>query len=90
MADLRVSAADFIKNFGTLIDRALIDPVTITKNGRDRLVVLSVDEYQRLKRLKRQVYRTESLTDDLAKAIAAAEPTPGSFAFDHETGEKDC
>lgn len=88
-ADLRVSAADFIRNFATLIGRAPIEPITITKSGRDYLVVLSADEYQRLKRLKRQAYRTKSLPDDLAKAIAAVEPTPESFAFDHETSGKD-
>ena len=40
---VRVSTADFIKNYGTLADRALAEPVTITKNGRDRLVVSAED-----------------------------------------------
>ena len=35
---MKVSTADFIKNYGTLADKALLEPVTITKNGRDRLV----------------------------------------------------
>lgn len=88
MADSRVSTAQFIKNFGSLADRALTEPVTITKNGRDRLVVLSVEEYQRLKHRDRQVYRTESLPSDLVDAIATAEPSPTAFAFDHETNDK--
>jgi len=45
---MRVTTADFIKHYGILADRALSEPVTITKNGRDRLVVLSAEEYFRL------------------------------------------
>ena len=37
---MRISTAEFIKNYGTLADKALQEPVMITKNGRDRLVVL--------------------------------------------------
>lgn len=88
MADSRVSTAAFIKNFGTLADRALVEPVTITKNGRDRLVMLSVEEYQRLKHRDRQVFRTGDLPDDLAQAVARAEPAAEAFAFDHETNDK--
>ncbi len=41
----RVSTADLIRNFGTYSDTALSEPVIITKNGRERLVLLNVDEY---------------------------------------------
>jgi prevent-host-death family protein len=44
-----VSSAEFQRNLGLYQDRALAEPVTITKNGRERLVLLSVDEYHRLK-----------------------------------------
>ncbi|MBM3654768.1 MAG: type II toxin-antitoxin system Phd/YefM family antitoxin, partial [Alphaproteobacteria bacterium] len=47
---MKVSTAEFIKNYGTLADKALSEPVTITKNGRDRLVMISAEEYSRLKR----------------------------------------
>ena len=40
---MRVTTADFIKHYGRLADRALAEPLTITKNGHDRLVVLSAD-----------------------------------------------
>lgn len=46
---MKVTSAEFIKNYGSLADCALSRPVTITKNGRDRLVVLSADAYERLK-----------------------------------------
>ena len=74
-----VSTADFIKNYGTLADEALKEPVTITKNGRDRLVVLSVEEYARLKRRDRRVVRTGELTDPDIERIANAE-VPAEYA----------
>jgi PHD/YefM family antitoxin component YafN of YafNO toxin-antitoxin module len=77
---MKVSTADFIKNYGTLADKALIEPVVITKNGRDRLVMLSVEEYARLKRRDRRVVRLEDFTDAemalIAKAEVPAEDAP--------------
>lgn len=70
---MRVTTADFIKHYGSLADRALSEPLTITKNGRDRLVVLSAAEYERLKRRDRRVVQPEDLTDEEAALIAAAE-----------------
>ena len=77
---MRVSTADFIKNYGTLADQALAEPVTITKNGRDRLVVLSAAEYLRLKRRDRRVIRAEDLTDEELALIEAAE-VPTEYAY---------
>lgn len=41
---MKVTTAEFIKNYGRLADKALSEPVTITKNGHDRLVVLAAEE----------------------------------------------
>ena len=60
---MKVSSAEFIKNYGTLTDKALVEPVTITKNGRDRLVVISSDEYERLRTNDRRAVRIEDLTE---------------------------
>ncbi len=35
---MRLATAEFIRNYGTLAAQALLEPLTITKNGRDRLV----------------------------------------------------
>jgi PHD/YefM family antitoxin component YafN of YafNO toxin-antitoxin module len=70
---VRVTTAEFIKRYGTLADRALSEPVTITKNGRDRLVLLSADEYARLKRRDRRVVAAEELTEAEIELIARAE-----------------
>jgi prevent-host-death family protein len=44
-----ISSVEFQRNLGLYQDKALAEPVTITKNGRKRLVLLSVNEYERLK-----------------------------------------
>jgi prevent-host-death family protein len=81
---MRVTTADFIKHYGSLADRALSEPVTITKNGRDRLVVLSADEYERLKRRDRRVVKAGALTDEEVSLIAKAEVPAEHAHLDEE------
>ena len=81
---MKVSTAEFIKNYGQLADRALAAPLTITKNGRDRLVVLSVQEYTRLKHRDRTVVRIEDFSSEEMALIAKAEVPPGHEHLDEE------
>ena len=76
---MKVSTAEFIKNYGTLADKALTEPVVITKNGRDRLVMLSAQEYARLRRRDRRVVRLEDFSDEEMALIAKAE-VPAEYA----------
>ena len=46
----RISSKELIRNFGALSDLALREPVVITKNGRDRLVLLSLETFETLER----------------------------------------
>ena len=77
---MRVSTADFIKHYSEIADRALGEPVTITKHGRDRLVVVSAAEYERLKKRDRQVFHAAELPDDVLELIAKAE-VGAEFAY---------
>jgi len=75
MQNMRISSAEFIKNYGSHADRALTEAVTITRNGRDRLVLLSAEEYDRLKQRDRQVVRLEAFSEaDIAAMTAARVP----------------
>ena len=47
---VRISLTEVQKNLRRYLDIALKQPVIVTWNGRDRTVVISVDEYHRLKR----------------------------------------
>jgi PHD/YefM family antitoxin component YafN of YafNO toxin-antitoxin module len=57
-----VSAAEFHRNVGLYQDIALIKPVTIIKNGRERTVLISAQEYARLKRRDRRVIAAGELS----------------------------
>ena len=64
-----VTAAEFHRNVGHYQDVALTKPVAITKNGRDRTVLLSAQEYARLKRRDRRVIVTGELPEDMVEAL---------------------
>jgi prevent-host-death family protein len=64
-----VTAAEFHRNIGTYQDIALTKPVTITKNGRERTVLISAEEYVRLKRRDRRVVQAGELTDQQIAAL---------------------
>jgi len=84
---MKATAGDVAKNFGQFADRALVEPVSITKYGRDHLVLLSADEYARLKRRDRQVYRAHEVPDAVLVAISAAEPAAEAQAVEAELGK---
>ncbi len=84
---MRVTTAEFIKGYGTLADKALTEPVTITKNGRDRLVLVSVDEYERLRRRDRRTFRTEDLSEADIALIAKSEVPAEHAHLDEELGD---
>lgn len=72
-------AAEVQRNFSLWQDRALCKPVGISRNGRPRLVMMSVEEYQRLKRRDRQVLSLDDLADEDLAAIAKTK-VPDEYA----------
>jgi len=74
-----VSAAEFHRNVGVYQDIALTKPVTITKNGRERTVLLSAREYARLKRRDRRVLTAGELSEHQVDAIRNAR-VPDQYA----------
>jgi prevent-host-death family protein len=81
---LTVTAAEFQRHFGRYQDEALTQPVAITRNGRERLVVISVEEYRRLRRQSREVLRVEDLSDEEVAQIAAGRMDPRHDHLDDE------
>lgn len=82
-----VSSAELQKNFGLYKETAQREPVSITSYGRESLVMLSAEEYRRLKSLDTRVtqYGWEMPDADI-DALAKAEPAAESDAFNHEDG----
>jgi PHD/YefM family antitoxin component YafN of YafNO toxin-antitoxin module len=83
---LKVKAAEFQRNIGKYQDIALIQPVAVTRNGRDGTVLISTEEYKRLKRGEhgRRVMRLEDFTEEDIKAIENARIAPEAAAFNDE------
>lgn len=80
-----VSSADFLRAYGHFSQTALREPVSITSHGRDRLVLISADEYRRLKQRDRQALHPWELDDASLDALEGAEPPADARRFDSET-----
>lgn len=80
----KVTSTQFIKTPGVYQDEAQREPVMVMKHNREHTVLLSAQEYHRLKRRDRQVFRIEDISEADLAAIAAAEPPAEAAAFDQE------
>jgi prevent-host-death family protein len=78
------TSADFGRKIGHYQDRALVEPVMVTRNGRERVVLLSADEFKRLKRRDRRVMGLEDFTEADLAALRKVQPSAEAAAFDHE------
>ncbi len=76
---VRVSSSEFIKGYGVLSDKALVEPVTITRNGRDRLVVVSADMYEKMHEAATRSRAIEQLDEHEIAAITASR-VPAEYA----------
>jgi prevent-host-death family protein len=73
---IRVSSTEFGKEVGRYQDAALSQPVIVTRNGRDRTVMISAEEYQRLKRRDRQVFAAGELSEETIEVVRTSEMDP--------------
>ena len=53
---ITTSAGDLVRQFSHYSDLALAQPVVVTKNGRPRNVLISIEEYDRLKSRDQQAF----------------------------------
>jgi prevent-host-death family protein len=79
MPNIRVTASEFQQAFGALSDKARHEPVVITKHGRDSLVIMSAEEWERLKRRDRRVGLTTELPEEWTEAVGESK-VPDEFA----------
>jgi len=78
------TATDVEKHFRQWQDRALREPVTVTRDGEPEIMLLSIEEYRRLKRRDREALRVEELDEQTLAAIAASEPPEVAEQFNDE------
>jgi prevent-host-death family protein len=84
---VRVTSGELQRKMGYIQDLARMEPVMITNNGRDRLVLMSVEEYTRLKQRDRQVMTLGDFTEDDVAALEQVRAPAGAAAFNHEVSE---
>ncbi|HEY5209575.1 MAG TPA: type II toxin-antitoxin system prevent-host-death family antitoxin [Stellaceae bacterium] len=65
------SAGDLARRFSRYSDIALAQPVMVTKNGRPRNVLISVTEYERLKKQDRLTFLAADTPEEFLPAIRA-------------------
>ncbi len=73
---IRVSSTEFQREVGRFQDAALVEPVMVTRNGRDRTVMISAEEYSRLRSSDRRVYRAGEVPESILAAVEKAEMDP--------------
>ena len=78
-----VTAAEFHRNLDVYEDMALTRPVTITEDGEERRVLISAEEFHRLRRQDRRVLSAEEFSDEQIEGIRNAE-VPAKYAYLNE------
>lgn len=69
--DVVTSAGALVREFSHFSDMALARPVVVTKNGRPRNVLISVEEYERLKRRDQLAFRAADTPEKFLADIEA-------------------
>jgi prevent-host-death family protein len=65
-----ITAAELVKQFGLYRDLARKEPVSVTHHGRESVVVLSAEEYKRLKSYDdREVFAARDIPGDLVEEL---------------------
>jgi prevent-host-death family protein len=80
MDTIRVTAGEFQQAFDALSDQARREPVIITQEGHDDLVVMSAEEWARLRRGERRAGLTSELPEEWVEAARYAK-VPEEFAY---------
>jgi prevent-host-death family protein len=76
------TALNFQRNIGRYQELAQREPVEITRHGRRSLVLLSAEEYERLKTRDRRAYAAEEVPDDILDAVGRSRMSRKHRALD--------
>lgn len=79
-----LTASEFQDRVGDALDRALAQPLVITKHGKPRNVVLSYAEYERLIARDRHIVTLDDWSDEDIEALLSARMEPGLQHLDSE------
>jgi len=71
-----ISSAQARKHFGHYQDRAKRGPIQVTRRGRPSVVILSIEDYDRLRDLDRRALLVTELSERHIAALDVAEIPP--------------
>jgi len=80
----RVPASEFQREFGRLRGVAHREAVIVTSHGRDDVVLVSAEEYQRLRGLDRRAMHVSQLSNEEVAALDAADISAVTARYNHE------
>jgi hypothetical protein len=78
--ETKIPAFEVAKNFGQISDKALVQPIHVTKHGRKHIVMISETEYELLKSTRNIVIPTDMLPDTILEALLSSDDIPPEAA----------
>jgi PHD/YefM family antitoxin component YafN of YafNO toxin-antitoxin module len=79
----RFSSFDLQRNVARVQEAALREPVTLSYHGRDRLVMMPLDEFERLKRRDKLVIAMDEMPEEFIRALNEPYYSAEQAALDH-------
>lgn len=80
----KVTAGEFQREFGRYRVSAQREPVIITNHGRDDVVLLSADDYARLRRYERKPLHVSQLPPEVISELGTLAIPGEAYAYDDE------
>ena len=80
----RVTSNEFQKKFASYKAKAHREAVVITSHGQDDVVLISVDEYERLRQLDQQAVYAHELPETVINELGTAPIPEETHKFDDE------
>jgi len=74
--NITTTAGELVRQFARYSDLALTQPVIVTRNGRPRNVLLSVEEYERLKQRDQLAFLAADTPEQFLTEIEALATGP--------------
>jgi hypothetical protein len=78
----RFTSLDLQRNTARVQEAAMREGATVSYHGRDRLVILSIDEFERLKRRDKAVIAMEEMPEEFIRALQEPYFDAGQAALD--------
>jgi prevent-host-death family protein len=80
----RIPASEFQREFGRLRGVAHREAVIVTSHGRDDVVLVSAEDYQRLRNLDRRAMHVSEISQEEIAALDAVEIPAEATRYNHE------